>query len=93
MSVIVPYVCSVSSIWFEYPELLLLLRIDSMCSLHLTWNVRPVCPVQCNEQSRYLITYIPLLLICLYAILVLRFSLLSFVYEKLFSSVYPGITL
>jgi hypothetical protein len=35
VSVILPYVCPVLSMWFEYPELLLLFLIAYICSLHL----------------------------------------------------------
>jgi hypothetical protein len=39
----VPYVCPEFNIWFEYPELLLLLLIALTCSLYLTLSVLPVC--------------------------------------------------
>jgi hypothetical protein len=35
VSVILPYACPVLSIWFEYPELLLLFLIACICSLYL----------------------------------------------------------
>jgi hypothetical protein len=35
VSVMGPYLCPVFSIWFEYPELLLLFFIANMCSLYL----------------------------------------------------------
>jgi hypothetical protein len=54
VSVIVPYVCPVFSIWFDYTELLLLL-IACICSLHLVRYVLPVCLVYFKRQSRYFI--------------------------------------
>jgi hypothetical protein len=32
-------------LWFEYPELLLLLLIACICYLYLVWKVRSVCPM------------------------------------------------
>jgi hypothetical protein len=39
VSVIEPYVCPVFNIWFEYPELPLLLLTVSICSLYIVCNV------------------------------------------------------
>jgi hypothetical protein len=55
VSVMVPYVCPVFSMWFEYPDLLLLFLMVSMCSLNLILNVLPVCPMYFSGQSRHLI--------------------------------------
>jgi hypothetical protein len=43
------------NMWFEYPELTLLLLIACICSLYLVLNVRPVCPMYFNGQSMLLI--------------------------------------
>jgi hypothetical protein len=48
---ILPYVCPVFNMWFEYPELTLLIHI----ALYLVLNVWPVCPVYFNGQSMHLI--------------------------------------
>jgi hypothetical protein len=64
VSVIFPYVCPVFNMWFEYPELPLLLLIACICSLYLVWNARPACPMYLSEQSRHFIWYMPLF-ICL----------------------------
>jgi hypothetical protein len=42
VSVVVPYVFSVFSIWLEYPELPLLFLMACICSLYLVLNVLPV---------------------------------------------------
>jgi hypothetical protein len=55
VSVILPYVCSVFNMCFEYPELLLLFLIACMCFVYLVLNVRPVCPMYFNGQSMHLI--------------------------------------
>jgi hypothetical protein len=62
VSVIVPYVCPIFIVWFEYPELLLLLLMVWMCSLYLILNVLPVWPTYFNGQCRHLIWYMLLLL-------------------------------
>jgi hypothetical protein len=51
--VVVPHVCSVFSIWFEYPELLLLFCIAWMCSLSLVLNVCPICLMYLSGQSAF----------------------------------------
>jgi hypothetical protein len=53
MSIMVPYVCPVFSMWFEYSELLLLFLMTCTCSLYLVLNVLPVCFVYFNGQSRH----------------------------------------
>jgi hypothetical protein len=58
--VVLPYLCSVFNICFEYPELPLLFLIAWTCSLYLVLNVRPVCPIHFNGQSMHLILYTPL---------------------------------
>jgi hypothetical protein len=58
VSVILPYACPVFNMWFEYPELQLLLLIACICSLYLVWNARPVCPMYLSWQSRHFIWYI-----------------------------------
>jgi hypothetical protein len=62
VSVMVSYVCPVFNMWLEYPKLLLLFLIACICSLHLLWNVLPVCPMYFSGQSRHFIWYMPLLL-------------------------------
>jgi hypothetical protein len=52
----------VFSVWFEYPELLLLLLMSWICSLYLLLNVRPLCPMYFSVQSRRFIWWMPLLL-------------------------------
>jgi hypothetical protein len=49
MSTILPYVCPVFSMWFEYPELLLLLLVACIYSWYLVLYVRPLCPIYFNE--------------------------------------------
>jgi hypothetical protein len=60
--VIVPYVCPMFNIWFEYLELLLLLLIAWICSLYLTLNILTVWPIYFNGQSRHFSWYMPLVL-------------------------------
>jgi hypothetical protein len=59
-SAILPYVCLVFNIWFEYHELPLLLIIACICSLYLVLNVQPVCPMYFNGKSIHLTWYTPL---------------------------------
>jgi hypothetical protein len=53
VSVMVAYVCRVFSMWFEYPELLLLLLMAWMCSLYLILNVLHVCIATLNAHNIY----------------------------------------
>jgi hypothetical protein len=62
LSIIVPHVCPVLNIWFEYPELSLLFLVARICSLHLVWNVLPVCPTYFSGQSRHFVWQMPLFL-------------------------------
>jgi hypothetical protein len=74
VSAIPPYVCLVFNICFQYPELPLLFLIARIYSLYLVLNVRSVCPVYLNGQSRHLIWYTPL---CSYSSP--RWALLGFI--------------
>jgi hypothetical protein len=60
--VIVPYVCPVFNIWFDYLELPQLLLMAWICSLYLTLNVLPVWATYFNGKSRNFIWYMSLLL-------------------------------
>jgi hypothetical protein len=55
VSITVPYVCPVFSIWFEYPELLI---VASDClNVFFISGLKcfPVCPMYFSGQSRHLI--------------------------------------
>jgi hypothetical protein len=65
ISVMVLYVCTEFSIWFEYPELPLLFLMAWICSLYLILNILPVCPMYFSGQSRHFICEMPLLPFCL----------------------------
>jgi hypothetical protein len=60
VSVMVPYLCPVFNMWFEYGELLLLFLNACMCSLYLVRNVLPVCLMYVSGQSKHIIWQIPL---------------------------------
>jgi hypothetical protein len=60
VSVMVPYLCPVFNMWFEYRELLLLFLNACMCSLYLVRNVLPVCLMYVSGQSMHFIWQIPL---------------------------------
>jgi hypothetical protein len=54
-SVTVPYVWPILSMWLEYPELPLLLRMAKRCSLYLVLKARLVCTVYFNGQYKHFI--------------------------------------
>jgi hypothetical protein len=53
--VIFPYAYPALSMWFEYPELLLLFLISCICSLYLVCEIRPVCPTYFCGKSMHFI--------------------------------------
>jgi hypothetical protein len=53
VSDITPHACPAFNMWFEYPELLLLLLMSCICSLYLVLNVLPVCPIYFIGQSMH----------------------------------------
>jgi hypothetical protein len=59
MSSMFPYVCPVSSICWEYLDVVLLDFIACMCSLNLVLKFLPVCPTYFLGQLLHLISYIP----------------------------------
>jgi hypothetical protein len=50
VSLMDPYICSVFSMWLEYPELLLLFLVACMCYLYPVLNVLPHCPMYLQIQ-------------------------------------------
>jgi hypothetical protein len=58
VSVMVPHLCRVFNVFFEYPKLLLLLLIacSTLCSLHLVWNALLDCPLYFSGQSKHFIS-------------------------------------
>jgi hypothetical protein len=80
MSVIVPYVCPVFCIWFEYPEFPLLFLIACTRSLYLVWHVLCVCPMYFNRESMQFFWYMPLfscIFVCEYGLIMFLYVLYS----------------
>jgi hypothetical protein len=55
VSVMVPYLCPVFSIWLEYSELPLIFLVTCICSLYIVLNVLPGWSIYFSGQSRHFI--------------------------------------
>jgi hypothetical protein len=72
-------------LWFEYPELPLLLLTAFICSLYLVWHILSLCSLYFNGKSRHLIWCMPLfshLSICEYGLIMfcIVFQVLNYIF-------------